>query len=166
MFVFGKLLDLKKKVATAEPMIKSLFAKNETLKNKVSILTVKAENDKERVAALEKSLQMEKDFSKLKDKQIRDLQFKLKKASPDAIQEFKESDLYSDDLCEYYVEGFELFRRWMAKHHPELNLSGLVMGEMEEEFLADRPFEVMEENVVEETTTTTPVDAYPFDPTR
>ena len=80
MFVFGKLLDLKKKVAIAEPMIKSLFAKNETLKNKVSILTVKAENDKERVAALEKSLQMEKEFSKLKDKQIHDLQFKLKKS--------------------------------------------------------------------------------------
>ena len=41
-----------------------------------------------------------------------------KKAGPDAIQEFKESDLYSDNLCEYYVKGFELFRRWMAKHHP------------------------------------------------
>ena len=43
-------------MATAKPMIKSLSAKNETLKNKVVILTVEAENDKERVAALEKSL--------------------------------------------------------------------------------------------------------------
>ena len=54
---------------------------------------------------------MDNDFSKLKDKQISDLHFKRKKAGPDAIQEFKESDLYSDDLCEYYVEGFELFKR-------------------------------------------------------
>ena len=46
----------RKKVATAEPMIKSLSAENETLKNKVVILTVEAQNDKERVAALEKSL--------------------------------------------------------------------------------------------------------------
>ena len=69
-------------MATAEPMIKSLSVENETLKNKVVILTIKVENDKERVVALEKSLQIEKDFSKLKDKQIRDLQFKLEKASP------------------------------------------------------------------------------------
>ena len=97
---------------------------------------------------------------------MRNLQFKLEKASPDVVQEFKESDLYSDDLCEYYVEGFELFRRWMAKHYPELNLSGLVMGEVEKEFLADRPFKVTEENVVEETTTVARIDLYPSYPTR
>ena len=73
MFIFRKLLDLEKKVATAEPMIESFSVENETLKNKVAILTVEVENDKERVAALEKGLQVEKDFSKLKDKQIGDL---------------------------------------------------------------------------------------------
>ena len=45
----------------------------------------------------------------------------------------------------------------MAKHYPELNLSGLVMGEVEKEFLADRPFKVTEENVVEETMISAPV---------
>ena len=68
LFVSGKLLDLEKKVATSEPLVKSLSAKNEMLKNKVSILTAKAENDKERVATLEKSLQVGNDFCKLKDK--------------------------------------------------------------------------------------------------
>ena len=74
MFVSGKFLDL---VATSEPLIKSLSAKNETFKNKVAILTVEAENDKKRVEILEKSLQVEKDFCKLKDKQIGDLELKL-----------------------------------------------------------------------------------------
>ena len=68
LFVSKKLLDLEKKVATSEPLVKSLFNENETLKNKVAILTAKAENDKERVATLEKNLQVEKDFCKLKDK--------------------------------------------------------------------------------------------------
>jgi len=68
LFVSGKLLDFEKKVATAEPMIKSLSTKNETFKNKVSILVVEVENDKEHVVALEKSLHVEKDFCKLKDK--------------------------------------------------------------------------------------------------
>lgn len=55
-------------MSTVEPMIKSFSAENETLKNKVSILAVEDENDNEYMAALEKSLQVEKDFSKLKDK--------------------------------------------------------------------------------------------------
>jgi len=77
LFVSGKLLDFEKKVATVEPMIKSLSAENEMLKNKVAILAIEVENNKECVAALEKCLQVEKDFCKLKDKQMGDLQFKL-----------------------------------------------------------------------------------------
>ena len=68
LFVSGKLLDLEKKVATFEPLVKSLFDENETLKNKVAILTAEVENDKERVETLEKNLQVEKDLCKLKDK--------------------------------------------------------------------------------------------------
>jgi len=55
-------------VSIAKPMIKSFFFENEMLKNKVAILAVEAANDKEHVVALEKSLQVEKDFCKLKDK--------------------------------------------------------------------------------------------------
>ena len=88
-------------MTTAKPMIKSLSAKNEILMNKVAILAVEAENDKERVAALEKSLQVEKDFCKLKDKQMGNLQFKLQKAGATAMQEFKDSDSYLNELCEY-----------------------------------------------------------------
>ena len=89
LFVFGKLLDLEKRVAMFERMIKSLFAENETFKNKVAILTVEVENDKEHVAALEKSLQVEKDFCKLKDKQIGEQELKLQKDGAKAIQDFK-----------------------------------------------------------------------------
>ena len=55
-------------MATSEPLIKSLSVENEMFKNKVAILAIEAENDKEHVATLEKSLQVEKDFCKLKDK--------------------------------------------------------------------------------------------------
>ena len=55
-------------MATSKPMIKSLSTKNEKFKNKVAILAVETENDRKCVVALEKSLQVEKDFCKLKDK--------------------------------------------------------------------------------------------------
>ena len=156
-------------MATFEPMIKSLFAENEMFKNKVSILTIGVENDKERVAALEKSLQAEKDFCKLKDKQIGDLELKLQKAGATAVKEFKDSDEYSDELCGYYVGGFDLLKKWMAKHHPDLDLSSLVMGDVEKELLSDHPFEATTETeeativaeVMEEAVTTTPADAVP-----
>ena len=37
-------MDLEKKVATSEPLIKSLSADNETFKNKVAILATEAKN--------------------------------------------------------------------------------------------------------------------------
>nr|POE88942.1 hypothetical protein CFP56_68459 [Quercus suber] len=117
-----QLLDLEKKVATSEPFVKSLSAENETLKNRVAILIAEAKNDKERMVTLEKSLQVEKDFCKLKDKQIGDLELKLENAGAMTIQDFKDSDKYSDELCKYYVEGFDLLMKWMAKHHLGLDL--------------------------------------------
>ena len=77
LFISGKLLDLEKKVATFELVISSLSAENEMLKNKVAIFTAETKNDKERMATLEKSLQVEKEFCKLKDKQIGVLELKL-----------------------------------------------------------------------------------------
>nr|POE92213.1 hypothetical protein CFP56_27608 [Quercus suber] len=87
------------------------------------------------------------------------------------VEEFKDFDEYSDELCGYYMEGFDLLRKWMAKHHLDLDLFGLVMDEVEKELLADCPSKVMAENVtdgvtdaaevMEEATTTTPTDLVP-----
>ena len=85
LFVSGKLLDLEKNVATSELLVKSLSTKTETLKNNVTILTTEVENDKERVATLEKSLQVEKDFCKLKDKPNDDLELKLQNVGATAV---------------------------------------------------------------------------------
>ena len=117
------------------------------LKNKVTILTVEDENDKESVATLEKSLQVEKDFCKLKDKQIGDLEPKQKNVRATVVQDFKDSDEYFDELCKYYVKGFDLLMKWMAKHHPSLDLSGLPVDNVEKELMSSK---ATMENVVEE----------------
>ena len=56
LFILGKLLDFEKRVVAAELVVKSLFAKSKALRNKIAILTIEAENDKEHVTTLEKSL--------------------------------------------------------------------------------------------------------------
>ena len=152
----------------SEPLVKSLSVKNETLKNKVAILTTEAENDKERMVTLEKSLQVEKDFCKLKEKHIGDIELKLEIVGATTIQDFKDSDKYFDELCKYYVEGFDLLVKWMAKHHPSLDLSGLAMDDIEKELMSSEATaeNMMEEaiNVAEgmkEATVITPVDLVP-----
>ena len=142
-------MNLKKKVATSKPLVKSLSAENEMLKNKVVILTAEAENDKERMATLEKSLRVKKDFCKPKDKQINDLELELKLENVEAttVQDFKDSDECSDDLCKYYVEGFDLLVEWMAKHHPSLDLSSLAVDDVEKELMSS---EATAENVTKE----------------
>nr|POE94833.1 hypothetical protein CFP56_12688 [Quercus suber] len=112
LFISGKLLDLEKKVATSEPLVKSLSAENETLKNKVAILNAKAENDKERV---------------------------LENVGATAIQDFKDSNKYSDELCKYYVVGFDFLVKWMAKQHLGLDLSGLAVDDVEKELYRPYP---------------------------
>ena len=49
------------------------------------------------------------------------------------MKDFNDSDEYFDKLYGYYMEGFHLLRKWMAKHHPDLDLSSLVMDEVEKE---------------------------------
>ena len=105
------------------------------------------------MAALEKSLQVEKDFCKLKDKQIGDLELKLQTVGAMVVKDFKDFNEYSDELCGYNMEGFDLFRKWMAKHHLDLDLSGLVMDDVEKELLTNTPSEATTKNVTEQTIT-------------
>ena len=78
------------------------------------------------------------------------MELKLQKVRATTVKEFKESDEYSDELWWYYVEGFNLLRKWMAKHHPNLDLFGLVMDDVVKELMSNCPFEAMVENVTEE----------------
>ena len=83
------------------------------------------------------SIDTEKYFSKLKDKQIDEALLKVEKADSKAVEKFKASDEYSDKLCDYYLEGFNLFCKYLAKHHPELDFSKLDMEAIEKEVLVD-----------------------------
>ena len=92
------------------------------------------------MATLETSLQVEN---------IGDIELKLEIVGATTIQDFKDSDEYFDELCKYYVEGFDLLVKWMAKHHPGLDLSSLAMDDVEKELLSA---EATIENVTEEAT--------------
>ena len=76
-------------------------------------LTDKAKKDKDRLKTLEKNIDTEKSFSKLKDKQIDEAFMKVNKAGFEVVEKFKASLEFYDKLCDYYVDGFELFRKYL-----------------------------------------------------
>ena len=45
------------------------------------------------------------------------------------------------------MEGFDLLVKWMAKHHPDLDLFGLAVEDIEKKFMFDHPSEATAENV-------------------
>ena len=118
--------------------MESLSFENKSLKGQVSALSDKAQKDKDRLKTLEKSIDIEKAFSTMKDKQIDEALLKVQKVSLEAMEKFKVSDEYLDKLWNYYVEGFELFQKYLAKHHPSLDFSKLDMEAVEKEILVDR----------------------------
>ena len=80
----------------------------------------------------------------------------------EAVEKFKASEEYSDKLCDYYVEGFNLFRKYLAKHHLELDFSKLDTEEVEKEIMVDRPTKAATENdVVTDVTENVPTDPSP-----
>ena len=82
---------------------------------------------------MEENIDIEKASSKLKDKQIDKALIKVNKASFEAVEKFKAFDEFLDMLCDYYVDGFELFCKYLVKHHLEMDLSQLDMEEVEKE---------------------------------
>ena len=107
-------LDYKEKFAVAQTKADSLSSKNEVLKVKVTSLSNKVEKAQDRLKTLERDVNTEKAFFKLKNKQIDNALLKIQKAGPEVVEKFKKSDKYSNKLCDYYVDGFELLYRYMT----------------------------------------------------
>lgn len=71
------------------------------------------------------------------------------KAGFETVEKFRAFDEFSGRLCNYYVDGFELFCKYLVKHHPKMDLSQLDMEEVEKEVLEDHPFETAMEELLE-----------------
>ena len=138
LYISGKYLDYEEKYVTGQSKVESLSLENESLKGQVFALSDKVAKYNDYLKTLEKSIDTEKAFSKLKDKQINKALLKVEKAVSEAVEKLKASNEYSEKLCNYYMEGFKLFRKYLAKHHPSLDFSKLDMEAVEKEILADR----------------------------
>lgn len=138
LYISGKYLDFEGKLAEAQSKATSLSTENESLKGLITTLIDETKKYKDHLMVLEKSIDTKKAFLRLKDKQIHEALLKVEKVGVEAVEKFKASDEYSIKLCDYYVDGFELFRKYLAKQHPKLDFVDLDMEAVEKEVLFDR----------------------------
>ena len=138
LYISGKHFDFEGKLVEAQSKTTSLSTENESLKGQIIALVKEAKKDKDCLTILEKSIDTEKAFLKLKDKQIDEALSEVEKVGIEAVEKFKDSDEYSNKLCDYYMEGFELFKKYLAKCYLELYFSNLDMEAIEREVLSNR----------------------------
>lgn len=90
---------------------------------------------------------------------MRKLWLRFRRLGTATIEKFEDSDENYDKLCDYYVEGFNIFGKYFAKHHLELDFAKLDVEEVEKEILADHPSKAIAENkCVMEEAAKAPVD--------
>lgn len=142
LYISRKYLDYDKQLVEAQSWIASLSTENESLMIQIFALADKAKKDKDLLKTLEKNIDTEKAFSKLKDNQIDKALIKVEKACFNQVEKFKALDEFSNRLCGYYVDDFVLFHKYLANHHPEMDFSQLDMKEVGKEVLAKSPSEV------------------------
>ena len=58
-----------------------------------------------------------------------DLDRKLQTAGADVVLDFKATQSFIDSYAEYYGTGFDDFLKQVASAFPELDLSGITMGD-------------------------------------
>ena len=143
-------MDYNKKLIEAQSRIASLSIENELLTIQVSALTDEVKKGKDSLKTLEENIDIEKASSKLKDKQIDEALMKVNKVGFEVVEKFKASDEFLDKLCDYYVDGFDLFHKYLAKHHLEMDLSQLDTEDVGKEVLEDRQSVAATEELLED----------------
>jgi len=68
LYISRKYLDYEEKYVVVKSKVESLSVENESLKSQIFALTEESRKDEERLKTLEKILDTEKAFSRLKDK--------------------------------------------------------------------------------------------------
>lgn len=92
---------------------------------------------KEQVKALTDELRVEKLLTVQKDEQIQAAKQEVGSAGAKVVQVYLLIDEYNGALFSWCFKGFELLRRYLAKHNPGIDLEGLDFEEVDKEIEVD-----------------------------
>ena len=124
-------------MASLTSLTGSLEAENSTLKKDLIGSMSEANGLKEKVKSLSDDLRAERQLCMEKDDQLSGAKEKLKTVAAKPIEAFQQTDEYNTVLFSWYFKGFELLRRYLAKHPPGIDLDSLDLEEVDREMTAE-----------------------------
>ena len=92
---------------------------------------------KEKVKTLNDDLRVERQLTLEKDEQLLGAKEKLKTIAARFVEAFHMTDEYNTVLFNQYFKGFELLRRYLAKHPFGVELEKLDLEEVNQEMATD-----------------------------
>ena len=137
LLITSEYFTQEAKVVSHTSRMEALEAKNSTLKKNLIDSMGKATNLKEKVKTLSDDLRVERHLTLEKDEQLLGAKEKLKTIAARFVEAFQTTDEYNTVLFSWYFKGFELLRRYPAKHPSRVNLEKLDLEEVDQEMVAD-----------------------------
>ena len=98
---------------------------------------------------------------KQKDELLAAAAQKMKVAVAKAVTAFQTTEEYNTILFQWYFKGFELFRRYLIKHGPSVNLEDLDFEAIDKEIDEDEAAQAVASTGVEPSQATLDDDAAP-----
>ena len=140
--ITSQYLVSEEKAMMATSKVEALEA--EALGLRKDLIVAKDVNNlsKEKIKALIKELNAEKQLVKQRDEQLATVNQKMKSVVAKAIHAFQLTEEYNAILFGWYFKGFELLRRYLVKHGPETDLKDLDFVAIDKEIKADEAVQV------------------------
>ena len=135
--ITSEYLGHEAKAVSTGSKVEVLEAENAKLKRDLISAMDKANTAKEKTKALADDLEVEKQLTVEKDKQLQAKSQKVKAVAANAVQAFQQTEEYNTVLFSQYYKGFELLRRYFVKHPFGVDLENLDFKVVDKEMEID-----------------------------
>ena len=125
------------KAVSARSKVDALEVKSAKLRRDLISVMEEAKSGKERAKVLADKLKVEKQLSLEKDRQLQVVNQKVNTMAAKAVEAFQQNEEYNTVLFNWYYKGFELLRRYLAKHPSRVDLEILDFEAVDQEMEID-----------------------------
>ena len=147
MHITTQYLANKEKAVVANSKVEALETEASSLRNDLGAAMDALNASKEQANVLTEQLESEKQLVKQKDDLLTSVAQRMKIAVAKAITAFQTTEEYNTILFQWYFKGFELLRRYMIKHGPDMDLENLDFEAIDKEMEEDETAQVSTQTV-------------------
>ena len=137
MHITSHYLVSEEKVVMATSKVEALEAEASSLRKDLIVAMDENNSSKEKIKTLTEELDAEKQLVKQKDELLAAASQKMNNIVAKADYAFQTTEEYNAILFGWYFKGFELLRRYLVKHGPEVDLEDLDFEAVDKEIEAN-----------------------------